>query len=42
MSQENVEIVRSALAALGRRDVEAYLQLTSGAFSRLKGAARGR
>ena len=29
MSQENVEIVRSALAALDRRDVEAYLELAS-------------
>jgi ketosteroid isomerase-like protein len=29
MSQENVEIVRAALAALDRRDVDAYLALAS-------------
>ena len=29
MSQENVEVVRRALAALGRRDVEAYLEVAS-------------
>lgn len=29
MSQENVEVVRQALAALDRRDVEAYLEVAS-------------
>ena len=29
MSQENVEVVRRALTALGRRDVEAYLEVAS-------------
>ena len=29
MSQENVEVVRRALAALDRRDVEAYLEVAS-------------
>src|SRR5512133_769997 len=29
MSQENVEVVRRALAALDRRDVEAYLKVAS-------------
>src|SRR5215213_2544942 len=29
MSQENVEVVRHALAALDRRDVEAYLEVAS-------------
>ena len=29
MSQENVEVVRRALAALSRRDVEAYLEVAS-------------
>jgi ketosteroid isomerase-like protein len=29
MSQANVEVVRRALAALGRRDVEAYLEVAS-------------
>ena len=29
MSQENVEVVRQALAALDRRDVEAYLEVVS-------------
>src|SRR5215208_1199798 len=29
MSQENVEVVRRALAALDRRDVEAYLEVVS-------------
>ena len=29
MSQENVEVVRLALAALDRRDVEAYLEVAS-------------
>jgi ketosteroid isomerase-like protein len=29
MSQENVEVVRRALAALNRRDVEAYLEVAS-------------
>jgi hypothetical protein len=29
MSQENVEVVRRALAALDRRDVEAYLGVAS-------------
>ena len=29
MSQDNVNVVRRALAALGRRDVEAYLEVAS-------------
>jgi ketosteroid isomerase-like protein len=29
MSQDNVEVVRRALAALDRRDVEAYLEVAS-------------
>ena len=29
MSQDNVEVVRQALAALDRRDVEAYLEVAS-------------
>jgi ketosteroid isomerase-like protein len=29
MSEENVEVVRQALAALDRRDVEAYLEVAS-------------
>jgi hypothetical protein len=29
MSQENVEVVRKAVAALDRRDVEAYLAVAS-------------
>ena len=29
MSQENIEVVRRALAALDRRDVEAYLEVAS-------------